>query len=48
MFVTVLLAAGLLALEREEQAFGRLVRGLISRTALLAEKVVLSALCALA
>ena len=31
MFVTVLLAAGLLALEREEQAFGRLVRGLVSR-----------------
>src|SRR4029079_7029641 len=48
MFVTVLLAAGLLALEREEQAFGRLVRGLVSRTALLAEKVVLSALCAFA
>jgi ABC-2 type transport system permease protein len=47
MFVTVLLAAGMLALEREEQAFGRLVRGLVSRTKLLAEKVVLSALCAL-
>jgi hypothetical protein len=48
MFVTLLLAAGLLALEREEQAFGRLVRGLVWRTSLLAEKVVLSALCALA
>ena len=48
MFVTLLLAAGLLALEREEQAFGRLVRGLVSRTPLLTEKVVLSALCALA
>jgi ABC-type transport system involved in cytochrome c biogenesis permease component len=48
MFVTVLLAAGLLALEREEQAFGRLVRGLVSRSGLLAEKVVLSALCAVA
>ena len=48
MFVTLLLAAGLLALEREEQAFGRLVRGLVSRTALLTEKVVLSALCAVA
>jgi ABC-type transport system involved in cytochrome c biogenesis permease component len=48
MFVTLLLAAGLLALEREEQAFGRLVRGLVSRSALLAEKVVLSALCAVA
>ena len=48
MFVTLLLAAGLLALEREEQTFGRLVRGLVSRTSLLAEKVVLSAVCALA
>jgi ABC-type transport system involved in cytochrome c biogenesis permease component len=47
MFVTLLLAAGLLALEREEQAFGRLVRGLVSRSSLLAEKVVLSAICAL-
>jgi ABC-2 type transport system permease protein len=48
MFVTLLLASGLLALEREEQAFGRLVRGLVSRSALLTEKIVLSALCALA
>ena len=48
MFVTVLLAAGMLALEREEHAFGRLVRGLVSRTALVAEKVLLSALCAFA
>ena len=48
MLVTLLLAAGLLALEREEQAFARLVRGLVSRTSLLLEKVVLSALCALA
>ena len=31
MFVAVLLAAGMLALEREEHAFGRLVRGLVSR-----------------
>jgi ABC-type transport system involved in cytochrome c biogenesis permease component len=46
MFVTLLLAAGLLALEREEQAFGRLVRGLVSRSQLLTEKVVLSAVCA--
>jgi ABC-2 type transport system permease protein len=45
MFVCVLLAAGMLALEREEHAFGRLVRGLVSRTALLAEKVLLAALC---
>jgi len=43
MFVTLLLAAGSLALEREENAFGRLVRGLVSRTALLAEKGFLAA-----
>ncbi|HEX5782940.1 MAG TPA: ABC transporter permease, partial [Solirubrobacteraceae bacterium] len=48
MLVALLLAAGLLALEREEQAFSRLVRGLVSRSSLLLEKVVLSALCALA
>jgi ABC-2 type transport system permease protein len=48
MFVIVLLAAGLLALEREEQAFARLVRGLVSRSGLLAEKVLLSAVCAVA
>ena len=29
MVVTLLLAAGMLALEREEHAFGRLVRGLV-------------------
>ena len=46
MFVTLLLAAGMLALEREEHAFGRLVRGLVSRTGLLLEKVGLAALCA--
>jgi len=46
MFVCVLLAAGMLALEREEGAFGRLVRGLVTRTALVAEKVVLAAGCA--
>jgi ABC-type transport system involved in cytochrome c biogenesis permease component len=45
MFITLLLAAGMLALEREEHAFGRLVRGLVSRTALLAEKIGLAALC---
>jgi ABC-type multidrug transport system permease subunit len=46
MFVTLLLAAGMLALEREENAFGRLVRGLVSRSALLAEKIGLAGLCA--
>jgi ABC-type multidrug transport system permease subunit len=40
-FVTVLLVAGSLALEREENAFPRLTRGLISRSGLLAEKVAL-------
>jgi ABC-type transport system involved in cytochrome c biogenesis permease component len=48
MLVCVLLAAGMLALEREEHAFARLVRGLVSRTALLTEKVVLAAGCAAA
>ena len=47
MFVTLLLAAGMLALEREENAFPRLVRGLVSRTALLTEKVGLAATCSL-
>ncbi|HMJ35643.1 MAG TPA: ABC transporter permease [Baekduia sp.] len=48
MLVCVLLAAGMLALEREEHAFARLVRGLVSRWALLTEKVVLAAGCAAA
>ncbi|WCB97071.1 hypothetical protein DSM104299_05843 [Baekduia alba] len=48
MLICVLLAAGMLALEREEHAFARLVRGLVSRTGLLVEKVVLSAGCAAA
>jgi ABC-type transport system involved in cytochrome c biogenesis permease component len=45
MFVCVLLAAGGVALEREERALGRLVRGLVSREALLAEKGLLAAGC---
>ena len=40
-FVTILLVAGSLALEREENAFSRLTRSLVSPSALLAEKVVL-------
>ncbi len=48
MFVCVLLASGMLALEREEHAFGRLVRGLVSRMGLLGEKVALAAACAFA
>jgi ABC-type transport system involved in cytochrome c biogenesis permease component len=47
MFITILLAAGTLALEREENAFSRLVRGLVSRTALLLEKAGLAAVCSL-
>jgi ABC-type multidrug transport system permease subunit len=45
MFITLLLAAGTLALEREENAFSRLVRGLVSKTGLLAEKAGLAAAC---
>jgi ABC-2 type transport system permease protein len=48
MFVTVLLVAGSLALEREENAFARLTRGLVSKTALLSEKVILGVVAALA
>lgn len=40
-FVIVLLVAGSLALEREENAFSRLTRGLVSPAGLLVEKVVL-------
>ena len=48
MFVTVLLAAGMLAIERSENAYSRLVRGLVSPERLLSEKVVLAAGCAAA
>ena len=48
MFITLLLAAGTLALEREENAFARLVRGLVSRTALLIEKAGLATVCSVA
>jgi ABC-type multidrug transport system permease subunit len=48
MFITLLLAAGTLALEREENAFSRLVRGLVSRTGLLVEKAGLAAACSVA
>ena len=46
MFVTLLLASGLLAVERSENAYSRLVRGLVSPLGLLSEKVTLSAACA--
>jgi ABC-2 type transport system permease protein len=48
MFVTLLLAAGMLAIERSEHAYSRLVRGLVSPTGLLSEKVVLASGCAAA
>jgi ABC-2 type transport system permease protein len=48
MFVTLLLAAGMLALERSENAHRRLVRGLVAPELLLAEKIVLASVCALA
>jgi ABC-type multidrug transport system permease subunit len=47
MFVTVLLVAGSLALEREENAYARLVSGLVTRGALLAEKIALGIVAAL-
>src|SRR5215213_5153535 len=47
MFVTVLLVAGSLALEREENTYPRLVRSLVSRGGLLAEKVLLGIAVAL-
>ena len=47
MFVTVLLVAGSLALEREENAFPRLTRGLVGRTELLVEKLALGVACSL-
>jgi ABC-2 family transporter protein len=46
MFVTLLLASGMLALERSENAYSRLVRGLVSPGRLLSEKVLLAAGCA--
>jgi hypothetical protein len=43
MFVGMLLAAAMLALERSEHAYARLVRGLVKPEGLLSEKVVLAA-----
>jgi ABC-2 type transport system permease protein len=48
MFITLLLAAGMLAIEKEENAFPRLIRGLVSRSGLLAEKAGLAAVCSTA
>jgi ABC-2 type transport system permease protein len=47
MFVAVLLAAGAVAAEREENTLARLVRGLVSRELVLLEKGLLGAGCAL-
>jgi ABC-type transport system involved in cytochrome c biogenesis permease component len=46
MFVCVLLAAGGVALEREDHTLARLARGLLTREALLVEKLLLAAGCA--
>ena len=48
MFVGLLLAAALLALERSENAYSRLVRGLISPSGLLSEKITLAGFAAAA
>ncbi|MBM3666874.1 MAG: hypothetical protein FJW90_05235 [Actinobacteria bacterium] len=48
MFVTTLLVAGSLALEREENTFARLTRGLVSRAGLLVEKIGLGTICSAA
>jgi len=45
MFICLLLAAGAVALEREEHALARLLRGLVSREGLLVEKALLAACC---
>ncbi len=46
MLVTLLLAAGMLALERSEHTYSRLVRGLVTPGRLLWEKIGLAAACA--
>lgn len=46
MFVALLLAAGMLASERDEHVYARLVRGLVSRSGLVMEKIAVAALCA--
>jgi ABC-type multidrug transport system permease subunit len=48
MFVCLLLASGMLALEREENTLERLRRGLVSASALLGEKALLAGVCAVA
>jgi ABC-type transport system involved in cytochrome c biogenesis permease component len=48
MFVTMLLAAGMLAVERADNAYTRLIRGLITPGRLLSEKILLAGGCATA
>ena len=48
MFVTVLLVAGSLALEREENAFTRITRGSVGQTGLLVEKLALGVVASIA
>ncbi len=48
MFVTVLLVAGSLALEREENTFTRITRGAVSESGLLAEKLLLGVVASIA
>ncbi|HEX4437485.1 MAG TPA: ABC transporter permease [Solirubrobacteraceae bacterium] len=48
MFLAVLLAAGGVALEREEHVLSRLIRGLVSRETLLLEKGLLAGACSFA
>jgi ABC-2 type transport system permease protein len=48
MFVAVLIAAGMLALERSENAYRRLVPVLVRPSELLAQKLALAAVCAFA
>ncbi|HEV2997795.1 MAG TPA: ABC transporter permease, partial [Solirubrobacteraceae bacterium] len=48
MLVCVLLAAGGVAIEREESTLPRLLRGLVSPTGLVVEKLLLAAVCAFA
>ncbi len=47
MFVALLLGAGMLAYEQEDQMITRLLRGLASRNTIVIEKTVLAGICAL-
>lgn len=46
MFVALLLGAGMLAFEQEDQMLSRLLRGLVSRKSVVTEKSLLAAICA--